>query len=385
MPKRIKTGYPGVYYREAARIGKPGVERVFYVTFKRAGKVIEEKVGRQYADRMTEAKANRIRSDLIEGRRRLRKEKRAAEAVEKSAGVKPWTVDRLFAAYKEAKPDLKGWSHGTYDSLYEKHIKPAFGKMEPKDIISLDVKRVQNRLAKTHSPQMVKHVLKMLRVLCNFGARNNLCEGLRFTITMPVVNNTKTEDLTPAELQRLLDAIDKDPHPQAGPMMLMALYTGMRAGEMFRLRWSHVDFERGFIHIRDPKGGQDQTIPLNDAARELLKGHRRRKGSPFVFPGRAGRQRTRIDKAANAIKTAAKLPANFRPLHGLRHVYASMLASSGEVDMYVLQRLLTHKSPQMTQRYAHLRDEALRKASGLAGDMVGKMRKIKDEEKEKSA
>ena len=232
---------------------------------------------------------------------------------------------------------------------------------------------------------MVKHVLKMLRVLCNFGARNNLCPALPFTITMPTVNNTKTEDLTPGQLKRLLDAIDKDPHPQAGPMMLMALYTGMRAGEMFALRWSDVDFERGFIHIRDPKGGQDQTIPLNDAAKALLKGHLRRKGSPFVFPGRAGRQRTRIDKAANAIKKAAKLPADFRPLHGLRHVYASMLASSGEVDMYVLQRLLTHKSPQMTQRYAHLRDEALRKASGLAGDMVGKMREIKDGEKEQSA
>ena len=41
---------------------------------------------------------------------------------------------------------------------------------------------------------------------------------------------------------------------------------------------------------------------------------------------------------------------------GLRHVYASMLASSGQVDMYTLQKLLTHKSPAMTQRYAHLRD-----------------------------
>jgi site-specific recombinase XerD len=60
----------------------------------------------------------------------------------------------------------------------------------------------------------------------------------------------------------------------------------------------------------------------------------------------------------------------FRPLHGLRHVYASMLASSGKVDMYTLQKLLTHKSPQMTQRYAHLRDEALRRAADLAGELI---------------
>jgi integrase len=47
-----------------------------------------------------------------------------------------------------------------------------------------------------------------------------------------------------------------------------------------------------------------------------------------------------------------------------------MLASSGKVDFYVLQKLLTHKDSTMTQRYAHLRDEALKRASALAGDLI---------------
>ena len=59
-------------------------------------------------------------------------------------------------------------------------------------------------------------------------------------------------------------------------------------------------------------------------------------------------------------------------MHGLRHTYASMLASSGKVDMYTLQKLLTHKSPVMTQRYAHLRDDTLKRASNLAGDIISK-------------
>jgi integrase len=54
-----------------------------------------------------------------------------------------------------------------------------------------------------------------------------------------------------------------------------------------------------------------------------------------------------------------------------------MLASSGKVDMYVLQKLLTHKSPIMTQRYAHLRDETLKRASDLAGELVNKVLKKK--------
>jgi len=152
----------------------------------------------------------------------------------------------------------------------------------------------------------------------------------------------------------------------------MALFTGMRRGELFKLQWQDVDLERGFIHIRAPKGGPDQKIPLNQAARELLAAHPRGE-SPYVFPGRGGNQRVDINKQVTRIKQAAGLPQDFRALHGLRHVYASMLASSGQVDLYTLQKLLTHKSAAMTQRYAHLRDEALRRASELAGDLLGQV------------
>jgi integrase len=149
--------------------------------------------------------------------------------------------------------------------------------------------------------------------------------------------------------------------------MLTALYTGMRKGEILRLQWNDIDFERGFIHIRGPKGGQDQKIPLNDAAREVFE--KLSRTNDLIFPGMHG-PRTGIYHAIGKIKKRAGLPADFRPLHGLRHHYASMLASSGKVDMYVLQKLLTHKSPLMTQRYAHLRDETLKQASNLAGEIV---------------
>jgi len=57
------------------------------------------------------------------------------------------------------------------------------------------------------------------------------------------------------------------------------------------------------------------------------------------------------------------------------------LASSGEVGMYTLQKLLTHKDPKMTQRYAHLRDEALKKASEVAGNIISNASKKKDDQK----
>jgi integrase len=58
--------------------------------------------------------------------------------------------------------------------------------------------------------------------------------------------------------------------------------------------------------------------------------------------------------------------------------YASTLASTGQVDMYTLQKLLIPKDPKMTQRYAHLRDETLKKASDLAGEIIGQAIKGED-------
>jgi integrase len=198
---------------------------------------------------------------------------------------------------------------------------------------------------------------------------------------MPKVNNMKTEVLSPTQLKAFLRVLDESTDIQASNLMKLALYTGLRRSELFRLKWDHIDFAKGFITVFEPKGGKNQIIPLNRDARKILDNHPRSE-SEYVFPGRFGEQRDNITKAVNKIKKAAELPDDFRPLHGLRHVYASMLASSGQVDMYTLQKLLTHKSPQMTQRYAHLTDDALKRASNLMGGLVEQTIKNAVEKKE---
>jgi len=362
MPKRMKTKYPGVYSREAKRIAGKGKEKVFYIVFKKNGKVIEEKVGRQYTDDMTPSRAAGIRAERIEGKRLSRKETKALKVVESLS------LDQLWEEYKLTRSNNKGLAIDV--GRYNKHIKPKFGHKNPIEIQLTDIDAFTRKLETKLAPQTVCHILNLISWIINFGEKRNLCTKFPFHIQKPRVNNETTEDLTPEQLKNLLNVIEQDENIDARNLMKLVLFTGMRRGEMFKLKWEHVDFNRGFISIIDPKGGPDQKIPMSDSTRAILLGHPRQDKSPYVFPGKGGGQRVTISKPVNRIKKLAELPQDFRPLHGLRHAYASMLASSGRVDMYTLQKLLTHKNPRMTQRYAHLRDEALINASNIAGDII---------------
>ena len=365
--ERHTTNYPGVFYRIRRRLGGPGDEKVYFAVYKRNGKLTETQVGRQYRDDMTPARAASIRGQLIEGKRLTNAEERA------TASLKDWTIIAIWEEYRNHLPKDKTIKPD--ECRFRKYIEPTLGTKKPTELAPLDIDRLRIKLLKIRSPQTVKHVIVLIKRICNFGQNKGLCPGLSFTPQMPEVDNKVTEDLTPDELARLLSAIDADENKLVAAMMKLALVTGMRRGELFRLQWQHIDFNRCFIRIVTPKGGKEQSIPFNDAARELLKNMGR--SSEYVFPGEGGAQRVTTPKASKRIMARAGLPKSFRPFHGLRHVFASMLASSGQVDLYVLQRLLTHKSPAMTQRYAHLRDDALRQGANIAAGIIATGEQVK--------
>jgi integrase len=369
--KRHAAGYPGVFYRLADRISGRGKERVYYVRYKKDGKLLEEKVGRQYADDMSPAKANRIRSALIDGKRLSRPEKReAAKAV-----TEAWTIKKIWDEYKKNHADLKGLVQD--ECRFRLHIDSNFGMKEPSALLPLDITRIRIKLLKTMKPATVRNILELLRRLISYAEKNKLCKPSGLLIEMPTVNNIKTEDLTADQLNALLIALDQSEDQVAANLMRLALYSGMRAGEILALKWADIDFTKAFISIRNPKGGTDRKIPLNTATRAVLDSIGRpsetdEKTSEYVFPGKEGQHLNYIPKAVNLIKTAAGLPEGFRALHGLRHFFATTLAASGQVDMFTLQKLLTHKSPMMTQRYAHMRDSTLQNASNLVGELMKK-------------
>jgi integrase len=363
-----------------SRPGGDGDEKMYYVTFKRGDKKIEEKVGGQYRDAMTPAKASRIRADLIEGRRLTRAEERQKKEEQKKADAGRPTLKRLWDLFYTAKSTNKSIRDDRY--RWEKHLEPDFSEKTPAELVTLDIDRLRKKLSKKGlAPATVKQVIVLLKRIINFSVQRGHCPVVdpgRLHFEMPKVDNEKTEDLTQSQLNRLLTAIDKSKSWKAAGFLKLALYTGMRRGELLKLRWRDVDLKKGFLKITaDSKSGRSSTIPLNKTAIEVFESLPRG-SNEYVFPGKKGGRAYDLKRPIADIKEAAGLPVDFRPCHGLRHVFASTLASSGQVDLYTLQKLLTHKSTKMTQRYAHLRDDAMKSAA----EVMDQVKKEKaDEEK----
>jgi len=131
-------------------------------------------------------------------------------------------------------------------------------------------------------------------------------------------------------------------------------------------QWSDIDLDRGFITLRNPKGGKTITLPVSSEAIETLKSLSM--SGEYVFPGKGGKQMEDFKSPWNRIRKAAGLPEGFR-FHGLRHNYASHLVSNG-VGLEIVKELMTHKDMITTQRYAHLLPGALKEAAERSGNIL---------------
>ena len=154
------------------------------------------------------------------------------------------------------------------------------------------------------------------------------------------------------EITRLLEACAKSKNKELRAVVIVALHTGLRRGELLGLTWDRVDSSRGVIRLEMTKSGRRREVPLNDDSyRALVSLGQKSEGRVF---------KTRFIKTAydNAVAAAKLDDVNFHPL---RHTFASWAVMRG-VTLKELQELLGHASLAMTMRYAHLAPERLRSA-----------------------
>lgn len=151
------------------------------------------------------------------------------------------------------------------------------------------------------------------------------------------------------------------------PIVLLALNTGMRRGELFNLKWADINFAGQILTVvgATAKSGKTRHIPLNDEAFTVLKKwHEQRDKSDLVFPSRDGSRMDNIRSSWEGLMMAAKIE-NFR-FHDLRHDFASKLVMAG-VDLNTVRELLGHSDIKMTLRYAHLAPKKLAAAVAKLG------------------
>ncbi|MGC8490187.1 MAG: tyrosine-type recombinase/integrase [Syntrophobacteraceae bacterium] len=287
---------------------------------------------------------------------------------------KPLTLADVWEKYLPwAKEHKKSWRDDEW--YYGKHIEPRFGSKALTDISTFDIEKMKTELkkgtnsrGKPFAAQTIKHQIVIIRRLFNLARKWDLYDGKNpvDSVSMPKVDNQKTEMLTDDEAQRLLKTLESWPCRESAVFIKFAMFTGMRRGELIRLAWNDIDFERGSVTLRNPKGGKTITVSVStqalDTVRDLPV------TSELVFPGKGGMTRYDFKGPWRRIRKAAGLPADFR-FHGLRHHFASTLVSNG-VDMAVVSKMLTHKDLSTTQRYAHLSPGALKEAARISGELL---------------
>jgi integrase len=165
----------------------------------------------------------------------------------------------------------------------------------------------------------------------------------------------RTRFLSDDERTALLDACAKSEWPALHALVLLAITTGARRGELIGLRWSDVDLKKGRALVRETKNDEQRTLPLAgkalEALRDLkLKGSAR---SEFLFPNPSGHPGAfeHFDSYWYAALEAASI-SDFH-FHDLRHTTASMLAAQG-ASLLEIADVLGHKTLAMVKRYSHL-------------------------------
>ncbi len=171
--------------------------------------------------------------------------------------------------------------------------------------------------------------------------------------------------LSAKEAQELVSVCD--PHLQ--PVVITALHTGMRKGEILKLKWDNVDLQHGFILLEKTKNGERREIPinttlratLNKLPRNFIEKDGKKELAPYVFHDPLTLKP--FDSVKRSFNTAVKNAkiSDFH-FHDLRHTFASLAMMSGKIDIATLSKLLGHKSLKQTMKYAHLAPAHLTKA-----------------------
>ena len=272
----------------------------------------------------------------------------------------PWRAD-----YDRCKASTRR----SMDSMLKTQLLPAFGSLPLDRIDRARVERWFLRYSRT-APGGANRALGVLRQIVNLAialglAETNPARGIR-----PNPRPKLTRFLSRDEIHRLrrtLGALvaERPARRAQADIIRLLLSTGCRKSEIVELRWQEVDGDT--LKLANAKTGP-RTVFLDAEASAILD-RQRKKGSAYVFPSPRDPAKPRYRELLLWYEARRRAGIDDCRLHDLRHTFASQAALAG-VPLPVVARLLGHKHPRMTLRYAHVGDREIEAAAERIGTAI---------------
>ncbi len=277
-------------------------------------------------------------------------------------------------AIKEGKqPEIKRIANYTFNELAEKYLSWINGRQKSAKIKGYIIGQLLNTFGSLPLRRFNTLTVEQLQTdLINRGLKNSSCNKvlniLKHMFTKAVDwemvesdvlkrirkvkllqdDSKRLRFLSKEECQTLINTCQGN----TKPIVITALNTGMRKGEILDLKWDNLDLKHGFILLDITKNGERREIPINDTLRGVLQGITRRLDIPYVFyDSITGKPFQDVKRSFNtALRKTGIRDFHF---HDLRHTFASHLVMAG-IDITTVKELLGHKTLTMTLRYSHL-------------------------------
>jgi len=233
-----------------------------------------------------------------------------------------------------------------------KKIGALWGDIYISEITPLMIEKYKSARLEKVKPATINRELNVLGSMFNRAIEwGMMSENPVKNVKKFVVDNRRVRFLSLEEINRLLEASSEDLYG----ILVVALNTGMRKGEILRLKWKYIDFQNGMIYLPSElsKNKYRREIPMNSVLMATLKKLHETAEGEYVFHGRFKDGKPPIDVRKSFAAALKKAGIEDFRFHDLRHTFCSQLVASG-VDIYTVMELAGHRSIKMTMRYAHL-------------------------------
>jgi integrase len=354
---------PGLYVE--VRKSSPG-QGTYYLRYKDSkGKTCHQKISKTHEMTLVEARkaAKTLKSEI-----NLGADPRGEEKAKKAVLNYSDFFEQHYMPYVKVRK--RSWA--TDSSFYRLRLKAEFGDLRLNQITRQHIQTFHTRLSNEGlAAATSNHYLKLLKHSLNLAIDWDMLDT-NPAVRIPLFNEDNQVEnlLSDEQLERLMMVLKTDENRNVCLIAIFLLSTGVRLNEALQAKWSQVDQKNRVWRIpaSNSKSKRTRAVPLNDSALDVLNQLTTRDRYENLFVNfQTQLPYTTISKVWGRLRTKADL-THLR-LHDCRHLFASFLVNSGQT-LFMVQQILGHSSPSVTQRYAHLSTKSLQEAANTASIMI---------------